>query len=254
MAHGANGAGSAARAFACVGNAVALVFGCFISVVAIVGLVATPVLTVRKEAALRRQLLNTEPTARPALNHGGGHVVLLVGRVDPLQPVPPGAPAFALFERESERSDFSWSWEVIHKPAFDLVLPEGSVRVVNGCRYEEKAGVGQLFEVGYNLGLRDHCYRLGGTLTVTYPDGGLRFRGVGPGDSVSVVGTMSDEEIVASSVFVGSPQEYAASLQNSHWIVVLSVALGLLLLGGVVRIGWTLLVGQPRQPPNQQYR
>ncbi len=36
MAHGANGAGSAARAFACVGNTVALVFGCFISVAGVV--------------------------------------------------------------------------------------------------------------------------------------------------------------------------------------------------------------------------
>lgn len=218
------------------GSLVAL--GCFIVAVTVFGLAVTPILAARQDGALRRQLLETRPTTfRSPPMDLAGQTVLLVGEIDVLTPVPPEGSGFALFERETERTNGEWHWDLIVKPPFELVLGNGSVRVENGCRRQDNGLVGQLFNLRHRhtLGLAEGGYRLGGT-TAHYLEDGVRFYGMRPGDRVSVVGTIRGGTVSASAVFAGAASEYADRLRTSQLSTGLSVGLGVTLLATTIWI------------------
>ena len=169
--------------------------------------------------------------------------MVLRGRVNPNQLVPVGGGGLALVEQESMRIDWSWAWELIYHPEFELFLEDGSVRVVNGCRREESDWVGHLFNASLTLGIGlDRCYRLGGKRAVAYDESGRRrYLGFGPGHEVHVVGTLRGGRLEASVVFGGSPEDYAATLRSSLWPLFIGVAIGLLLVVGSVMIGYMMI-------------
>jgi hypothetical protein len=180
------------------------------------------------------------PPAQGRVSDAEGPVVLR-GRIDPSLPVPVGGGGLAVFERESWRVDMTWASELIYHPEFELVLADGSARVVNGCRRQESDGVGHLLNASWTLAL-DDCYRLGGDRVVAYDESGhRRFVGFRPGDEVHVVGNLHGGRLHASSVFGGSPQDYAASLRNSAWPLVVGLLTSLVLVAGAVMIAYTMV-------------
>jgi hypothetical protein len=68
-----------------------------------------------------------------------------------------------------------------------------------------------------------------------------RFIGFRPGDEVNVVGTLHGGRLHATSVFGGSPEDYASSLRNSPWLLALGLVFGLALLAGSVMLGHVTL-------------
>ncbi len=208
-----------------------------------------PLLTARWDRAILRQI---EAKAPRSTSDADGPV-LLMGRIDPRQPVPVGGGGLALLERESWRINWTWGLELIHHPEFDLVLADRSVRVVNGCRRQESDWRGRLFNAsrGPGLGL-DDCYRLGWMWVVAYDGSGhRRVRGFRPGDDVYVVGILHGDQLHATSVFGGSPEDYAATLRHSPWPVIVGLVLGLALVAGSVMIGYMVLCStrRPAGPP-----
>lgn len=203
------------------------------------GLGVAPLLSAERDRTIRRQLLSGQ-AASTADTDGP---VVLRGRVDPNQLVPVGGGGLALFQRESMRIDFSWDWELVYHPEFELVLADGSVRVVNDCHREESDWAGHLFNVSWTLGIGlDRCYRLGGKWAVAYDRSGhRRYLGFGPGHEVRVVGTLHGGRLQASAVFGGSPEDYAATLKGNVWPLVIGVALGLFLVAGSVMVAYMVI-------------
>lgn len=200
------------------------------------GLGLTPFLSAHRDRTILRQVL-AGPLAATSTAEGP---VVLRGRVDPNQLVPVGGGGLSLVQRESMRIDWSWGWELIYNPEFDLFLDDGSVRVVNGCRREESDSVGHLFNASLTLGIGlDQCYRLGGKWAVAYDESGRRrYMGFGPGHEVHVVGTLHGGRLHASAVFGGSPEDYAASLRSSGWPLFIGAAIALFLVVVSVGIGY----------------
>jgi hypothetical protein len=216
---------------------------------AALGLGVAPLLSAHRDRTILRQLL-AGPLASTSNTEGP---VVLRGRVNPNQLVPVGGGGLALVERESMRVDWSWTWQLIYHPEFELFLDDGSVRVVNGCRREESDWAGHLFNAWPTLGIGlDQCYRLGGKRAVAYDESGRRrYLGFGPGHEVHVVGTLHGGRLQASAVFGGSPEDYAATLQSSLWPLFIGVATGLFLLVASFMVGYMAIcvargAGAPR--------
>lgn len=212
------------------------------------GIGVAPLLNAQRDASIRRQVLAGEPLS---MSDAEGPVVLR-GRIDPNQPVPMGGGGLALVERESLRTNSTWVWELIHHPEFELLLEDGSVRVVNGCRRSGEDWAGRLLSVASGAGEHvDDCYRLGGKWAVASDwENHRRFMGFRPGDEVNIVGILHEGRLHATSVFGGLPEDYASTLQNSPWSLVLGLVVGLGLLVGSVMIGYILLRCTP--PPRNQ--
>jgi hypothetical protein len=240
---------SLAAAAVKVGNGALVAYWCFAVPVTIFLLAVTPILVARQDAALRRQLLETRPTPFPPPPMDlAGQPVLLAGEIGVLGPEPPEGSGFALFERETERTNGSWLLDLIVKPPFELVLENGSVRIENECRWQDKGLVGHLSFLRHTLGLAEGCYRLGGTAP-RYLEDGVRFYGMRPGDRVSVVGTMRGGTVSASAVFAGPASEYADSLRSSQLWTGLSVGMGVALLATTIWIVRELLGCQREMSP-----
>lgn len=109
--------------------------------------------------------------------------------------------------------------------------------MINGCYRQESEGFGHLLNFKETLNLDGRCYRLGGMTRLIYEDHSRRFQGFRPGDHVHAIGTIRDGQLTASSVFGGSPEDYAASLRPALWPVLLSVGIGLAFLGTVAAVG-----------------
>ncbi len=210
------------------------------------GMGVAPLLNAHRDGSIRGEILAGTPLST---SDAEGPVVLR-GRIDPSQPVPVGGGGLALVERESLRTNSAWDWELIHHPEFELLLEDGSVRVVDGCRraYDWTDWAGRWLTVaptgaGEHL---DDCYRLGGRWVVAF-DGRAqqRFIGFRPGDEVNVVGTLHGGRLHATSVFGGSPEDYASSLRNSPWFLAVGLVVGLYLLAWSVMFGYMVL----RCPP-----
>lgn len=217
-----------------IGNGAVVAFWCFGVPLTIFLLAVTPILVARQDAALRRQLLETRPTPfPPPPMDPAGQPVLLAGEIDVLTPVSPEGLGLALFERKTERTNGSWLLDLNVKPPFELVLDNGSVRIENGCRWQDKGLVGHLSFLRHILGLSEDCYRLGGTAP-RYLKDGARFYGMSPGDRVSVVGTMHGGTVSASAVFAGPVSEYADSLRTNRLWTGLSVGMGVAVLAGTI--------------------
>ncbi len=192
-----------------------------------------PLLSAHRDRTIQRQVIAGGTSA----SHGEGPV-LLRGHIDPRQPVPVGGGGLALVERESWRTNYTWGLEFIDHPEFKLVLADGSVLVVNGCRREDNDLVGGLFNLFQTLGF-DDCYRLGGkSVVVSDGNGRRRYFGFRPGDEVHVAGTLRGGRLHASSVFGGSPEDYAATLRNSPWSLIVGLAFGLALVVTSVMLGY----------------
>lgn len=215
------------------------------------GLGVEPLLTAHRDRSILRQVVTVPPGSTSDTE---GRVVLR-GRIDSTQPVPVDGGGLGLVDRESWRTDMTWAWELIHHPEFELLLADGSVRVVNGCRREESDWVGHLLNASKVLNFGQFgCYRLGGKWVVAYDEGGhRRFLGFRPGDEVHVVGTLQGNRLHAASVFGGSPEDYAATLRNSLWPLVLGLMIGLALVAGSVLIGYMMLccARRPAGPPGR---
>jgi hypothetical protein len=199
-------------------------------------LTVQPIITLQRDNDVRRQLIGNTVSSRPS----GTGPVILEGRIDPELVVPPDAGDLALVERETLRTDSSWNWDLFAHPDFTLLLAEGPVRVTNGCYRQESEVFGRFLNFKETLGLDGRCYRLGGITRLIYEDHGRRFRGFRPGDHVHAIGTIRDGQLTARSVFGGSPEDYAASLRQPLWSVLLSVAIGLAFLGTVAAVGFDL--------------
>lgn len=197
---------------------------------------AQPIVALQRDNDLRRQLIDNRVASRPS----DTGPVILEGRIDPELLVPPDTGGLALVERETLRTDGSWNWDLFDHPDFTLVLSEGSVRVANGCHRQEGEILGHLLNFKETLRLDNRCYRLGGRARLIYEDQSRRFRGFSPGDHVFVSGTIRDGQVTASSVFGGSPEDYAASLRQPLWSVLLCVGTGLAFLGTVAAVGYDL--------------
>lgn len=211
------------------------------------GLGVEPLLTAQRDRTILRQIL-AGPLGSTSDAEGP---VVLTGRIDPSLPVPVGGGGLAVFESESWRIDMTWGWELIYHPEFELLLADGSVRVVNGCRRQQSDSVGHLLNASRSLGL-DDCYRLGGDWVVVYDETGhSRFFGFRPGDEVRVVGNLRGGRLHATSVFGGSPQDYAATLRKSAWPLVVGLVIGLVLVAGAVMIGYMMVccARRPAGPP-----
>lgn len=198
-----------------------------------------PLLDAHRDGSIRGQVLAVPPLST---SDAEGPVVLR-GRIDPRQPVPVGGGGLALVERESLRTNWAWDWELIHHPEFELLLEDGSVQVVNGCRRVQNGWFRASSDANGAGERLDDCYRLGGTWVVAY-DGtnpNRRFIGFRPGDEVNVVGTLHGGRLHATSVFGGSPEDYASSLWNSPWVLALGPVVGLALLAASVMIGYMVL-------------
>lgn len=221
-----------------VGLVVAVVGFLYMTVGAVFGLGVEPLLTAQRDHAILSQLVG----GRPALTSDAEGPVILRGRIDPNQPVALGGGGLALVKRESWRSNSTWDWELIHHPEFDLLLENRSVRVVNGCRRQEKS-IAPIFKAsdGPGTGL-DDCYRLGGTWVMASDGTGhRRYFGFRPGDEVHVVGTLHDSRLHATSVFGGSPEDYAAMLRNSRWPLGAGLVIGLALLAMSLIMGYVFV-------------
>jgi len=210
-----------------VGLLVAVVGFLYMTVGAAFGLGVEPLLTAQRDHAILGQVVR----GQPAMTSDAEGPVVLRGRIDPNQPVALGGGGLALVRRESWRTNSTWDWELIHHPEFDLLLENRSVRVVNGCRRQEKL-LEPMFSASDGRGRgRNDCYRLGGKWVVAFDEtGNRRYLGFRPGDEVHVVGTLHDGRLHAASVFGGPPEDYAATLRNSPWPLAVGLVTGLALL------------------------
>lgn len=194
------------------------------------GLGVEPLLTAHRDRTIHRQVA----AHRPESTSDADGPVVLRGRIDPDILVPVGGGGLALVRAESWKINSTWDWQLIHHPDFRLLLTDGSVTVVNGCRREESDSVGHLINASREPGTGlDDCYRIGGKWVVAYDQSGRRrFLGFRPGDEVHVVGNLHGNRLHATSVFGGSPEDYAATLRSSVWPLVIGVVIGLALVAG----------------------
>jgi hypothetical protein len=140
-----------------------------------------------------------------------GRPVALAGRVDPAAPAADRGLAIFVRERYGRAGkSTTWRADSASTPAFALLAPDGTVRVVNrdyqldAPTYDE-SGVDQIHEV--------------------------RYKGFRPGDPVLVVGTRSADGVSAERLFGGTREEYLSLLaERAAWseaVARWSVALGL---------------------------
>lgn len=203
------------------------------------GLGVEPLLTAHRDRMILRQVA----AHRPGSTSDAGGPVVLRGRIDPEIRVPVGGGGLALVRAESWRINWTWDWELIHHPDFRLLLTDGSVTVVNGCRRDESDSVGHLINASREPGTGlDNCYRIGGKWVVAYDESRRRrFLGFRPGDEVHVVGTLHSDGLHATSVFGGSPEEYAATLRSSALPLVIGVVIGLALVAGSALMAYVMV-------------
>jgi hypothetical protein len=198
-----------------------------------------PLLTAHRDRTILRQI----EAQRPGAPLVAGGPVVLSGRIDPETVVPVGGGGLALLQAESWRINWTWGWELTHHPDFRLLLTDGSVTVVNGCRREETGFIGRLINPSRKPGTGlDNCYRIGGKWDVAQEESGRRrFFGFRPGDEVHVVGNLHGDRLHAISVFGGSPEDYAATLRGSVWPLVVGVVIGLALVAGASLMAYMMV-------------